>query len=48
MAGRTGLDYNILFRVLDDRFKDPVEWQSVFEDLQTIEGEALTFWSESK
>lgn len=48
MSGRTGLDYNVLFRVLDTRFPDRAEWQSIFEDVQTIEGEALDFWAESK
>lgn len=48
MAGRSGLDYNVLFRVLDDQFDDKAEWQSVFDDIRVIEDEALTVWSESK
>ena len=47
MSGRVGLDYAVLFRVLDDRFTDRDEWQSVFEDIQTIEGAALTYFAES-
>lgn len=46
MAGREGLDYNVLFRILDDRFKDCDEWQSAFADVQVIEDEALCVFAE--
>lgn len=41
MSGATGLDYNVLFRLLDMRYSDREEWQQAFEDLQLLESAAL-------
>jgi hypothetical protein len=46
VGGRTGLDYNVLFRLLDDRQLERPEWQQLFRDVQFIEGEALTFFNQ--
>lgn len=46
--GREGLDYNVLFRFLDDRFTEKDEWQSAFADVQMLEIEALNLFGEAR
>lgn len=46
--GREGLDYNVLFRFLDDRFPEKDEWQSAFADVQMLEIEALNLFGEAR
>ena len=41
MAGATGLEYLVLFRLLDRRFGDSDEWDGVFEDIRVMESAAL-------
>jgi hypothetical protein len=36
-----GLDYGPLFTLLDRRAPDPQVWQTMFEDVRTLEAEAL-------
>jgi hypothetical protein len=43
MAGPIGLDYNVLFRLLDDEAgSDQVLWYEMLEDIAIMEGAAIT------
>jgi len=39
--GKTGLDYNVLFRILDDNYQEREAWQQAFNDVRLIEITAL-------
>jgi hypothetical protein len=41
MAGPTGLDYNVLFRLLDQRGLSKEEWGQQFDDIRIMESAAL-------
>lgn len=41
MSGATGLEYLVLFRLLDRRFRDAEEWQNAFDDIRVMESAAL-------
>ena len=41
MGGRTGLQYLVLFDMLDRLGLEPAEWRQAFEDIQTMELAAL-------
>ena len=40
-GGASGLDYNILFRLMDRMQLDPDEWDFLLEDIRTLESAAL-------
>lgn len=42
MGGRTGLRYEAVYPLLDRAAKDAREWDSLFHDMQWLEGAALT------
>lgn len=42
MAGPTGLDYNVLFSVMERRRYSAETYERVFQDIRVIEAEALT------
>lgn len=41
-SGPTGLDYTVLFNLLDRRFKSPTEWDDALADIRSMESAALT------
>ena len=42
MGGAVGLDYNVLFRLLDDAAEnDRVKWYELFDDVAVMESAAL-------
>ena len=41
MGGLIGLDYGPLFTLLDRRAPEPDDWQLLFDDVRTLEAEAL-------
>lgn len=41
LNGRTGLRYEAIYPLLDRLFPDPADWQTMFDDLQTLEIAAL-------
>lgn len=45
--GREGLDYAVLFRLLDNQYKSQVEWDAAFADIRIMEVEALKVFHES-
>jgi len=42
MGGPTGLDYNVLFHLLDRMRLTDTEYDQLFDDVRIIESEALT------
>ncbi len=40
--GPTGLDYTVLFRVLDESELSKPEWRQIFSDVRQLEAYALT------
>ena len=45
-AGPTGLDYGIVFRLLDNRQMQQSEWDDWLDDIRVMENEALAALSE--
>jgi hypothetical protein len=41
MAGATGLDYNVLFRLMDVEGLAGEDWSKVFADIQVMEAQAI-------
>lgn len=41
MNGPTGLDYNVLFRLMDQAKMSPDDWQQTFDDVRVMESAAL-------
>jgi hypothetical protein len=41
MSGPVGLDYNVLFRIMDNLNMPQQEWQDMFEDIRVMESTAL-------
>jgi len=41
MSGPTGLDYNVLFRILDSMGLPQDEWNRSFDDIRIMESSAL-------
>jgi len=41
MNGPTGLDYNVLFRLMDEAKMSPEDWRSTFDDVRVMESAAL-------
>lgn len=41
MGGPTGLDYNVLFRVLDSKGLPKDDWDQSFDDIRIMESAAL-------
>ncbi len=41
MGGPTGLDYNVLFRILDNMGCSRDEWDQLFDDIRVMESAAL-------
>ena len=41
MSGPVGLDYNVLFRIMDNLNIPQQEWQDMFEDIRVMESTAL-------
>lgn len=39
--GKTGLDYNVLFRLLDEMNVSSAAWREFFADIRIMEAEAL-------
>lgn len=48
MIGAVGLDYAVVFRLLDEECLTPAEWRDLFEDLRVLEAEALATMMEAK
>jgi hypothetical protein len=48
MVGAVGLDYAVLFRLLDEEGLTGPEWRDTFEDLRVLEAEALQTMMDSK
>lgn len=48
MGGPTGLRYEALYPLLDREAKDGEDWQQLFDDLQVLEGAALTQISDNR
>lgn len=47
-SGPTGLDYNVLFRLLDEAGLSGQQWREMFEDIQVLEVHALKTISERR
>lgn len=41
MSGPIGLDYNVLFRLLDDADLNKDEWNQTFDEIRVMEASAL-------
>jgi Phage related hypothetical protein (DUF1799) len=40
-TGPIGLDYNVVFRLMDDEGMDRREWEDTLESIQCLEAQAL-------
>ena len=48
MAGATGLDYGVVFRLMDQLQLEGEAWDDMLEDIQTMEFEALAAMDEAR